>query len=190
MKNFFSIIMATVFTLGPIGIVSEKPDNVDGVNVPEGRLPQEIKNIHVLPFESRTPLTEGLDEVHDLGCLIVVRRAVTSQVSVSLDGEASDVDRVVTHAEEHNVLGGVDQSVSLSENCNEWFDKLTTNGQSSVRPEHCRRNVKRPIEGFGYVLIRASSGATEFTPISGAILAPTGFYRMGQEILDKRPKFG
>jgi len=44
MKNFFSIIMATVFTLGPIGIVSAKPDNVDGVNVPEGRIPQEIKN--------------------------------------------------------------------------------------------------------------------------------------------------
>lgn len=44
MKYYFSILMATIFTLGPIGIVSAKPDNVDGVNVPEGRLPQEIKN--------------------------------------------------------------------------------------------------------------------------------------------------
>ncbi len=68
---------------------------------------------------------------------------------------------------------------SLSENCHEWFDKLsdesesedihskesdTTNGRSSVRPvrlfkqnifglrrygERCRRTVKRPDEVFG-----------------------------------------
>ena len=53
---------------------------------------------------------------------------------------------------------------SLSENCHEWFDKLPTNGQSSVRPfrllemyiaglrrcgEHCRGTVKHQIKVFG-----------------------------------------
>ena len=44
MRNILSFLVLAFLTWGPVGIVSAKPDNVDGINVPEGRIPQEIKN--------------------------------------------------------------------------------------------------------------------------------------------------
>ena len=44
MKSILSFLVASFLICMPGGIVLAKPDNVDGINVPEGRIPQEIKN--------------------------------------------------------------------------------------------------------------------------------------------------